>query len=85
MFSAIVLAFVFALSLIYLGARQRNLSLEKTYQENMRLVKTKRDLAESSIIYNDETAALSAAQEAKVLLAQLDYQRSRPPRRVQNH
>ena len=38
----------------------------------MRLVKTKRDLAESSIIYNDETAALSAAQEAKVLLAQLD-------------
>ena len=72
MFSAIVLAFVFAISLIYLGARQRNLSLEKTYQENMRLVKTKRDLAESSIIYNDETAALSAAQEAKVLLAQLD-------------
>lgn len=72
MFSSVILAFVFVISLMYLGARQRSASLEKTYQENMQLIKTKRDLAESSIIYNDEAAALSAAQEAKTMLAALD-------------
>ncbi|MDO8625978.1 MAG: hypothetical protein Q7K39_00770 [Candidatus Magasanikbacteria bacterium] len=68
---AILISLTFVGSLIYLRSVQISAAREAVYQDNLRQITTKKEAAESSLVYKNESAALNEVSEARELLKNL--------------
>ena len=66
------MALVLVVSAIYIKANQKKAELKKNFADAIQTIKTKKDSAESSVIYNENAAALNEIKSAKAILANLN-------------
>lgn len=67
----IIFGLVFAISLVYLRYEQRKSAAEYLWQDSIKRLKEKTDSAESSLIYKNDTAAISDLAEARNIFSGL--------------
>ncbi len=68
---SLILLLTFSGGIIYLGAKQKKEARAYAYARAVQNIKTKKDAAESSLIYNDTSAALANIKEAEQIIKEL--------------
>ena len=69
--ATIIFALIFVGSIVFLKVKESRDAAEQAYQNMLQAIVDKRDAAEASMIYGDDTKAFTLLQEAKTLVTEL--------------